>query len=641
MTKQKNLPLRFSLFALGGALCIFALVRGALFLQNQDFFSVLSTKEVLLSFWYGLRFDLSIIGLFMGPVLVLMNLPIPKKGWLKFWTSILMVEAVLMTGFLIGDLVYFPKVNRHMAEELVQLSNDWGFIAQYMLEKEWLPTLILLVAFVGILWAIGRYINRHYTPIKRAWWKEVLIGLVGVALCFLAIRGKVTGKPLGVADVYNFTSSVPGAALTLNGLFSSYQVARKGAIGIDNSYPVQQAIERTQELFIAKDEEIPSGEYPLMRRRKSTGVQTSSPNVFILLLEGWHPYYIDSFSHHNFGVTPEFDNIVKGGVAFTNAYAAGQRSIVGFGAVLAGIPQVPGLALFGYGLEMSSLTPMPKFFAEKGYYTFFAQTSLRDSFRLGSLAAYLGMQESYGWEDMPRLLTYNQKAPFGYDYEALMFAADKIKNRPSGKPFFSMVFTGITHEPFTSTLPQFDKYPYDTLEHGMLNTLGYADWSIGRLIEKAKEDGWFDDTIFVFVADHSTSIRRNDTELRNQFQIPLVLYSPKYLRPKQVDKVVSQMDIMPTLLKLANINVAYSALGQDLLDDAQHVAFVSTGVNIGLVRDEGAVRVGGGKILAADAFIPPLFDEKKVQGDLFAIEKAIYSLLKQNRWYLPEDQTHE
>lgn len=638
--KKQNLPLRLSLLFVTAALLVFETVRLALLFRNPDFFSVLSSKEVTLAFWHGLRFDLAVIGLFMGPILVLINLPIHKKGWLKFWVGFLAIELVVMTGFLIGDLIYFPKVSRHMAEELLQLSNDWGFVISYMFKEEWLPLCILLLILGSILWGLGRYINRYYTPIKRVWWKEVLIAVVGVLLCVMAIRGRMTGKPLGVADVYDFTSSAPGAALTLNGVFSSYQVVRKGAISIDNSYPFPQALERTQQLLIAPDETVVSEKYPLLRQRKETEKKSSSPNVLIVLLEGWHPYYIDALSHQNFGVTPEFDKIVENGVTFTNAYAAGQRSMFGFGAVLAGIPQVPGLPLFGYGLEMSYITPLPKFFADKGYYTFFAQSSKRDSYRLCALASYLGMQESYGWEDIPSLLSYNEQAPFGYDYEVLMFTADKIENRPKGKPFFAMAFTGITHEPFTSTLPQFDKYPYDTLEHGMLNTLGYADWSIGQLLERAKKEGWFDDTIFVFVSDHSNPLRLSDAALKNQFQIPLVLYSPKYLKPKRIDKVVSQMDIMPTLLKLAQINVPYNALGRDLLDDDPHVAFVSTGINIGLVSDEGAVRVGGGKILAVDAFTSS-FDKNKMNDDLLALEKTLYTLLKQNNWYRPEGKENE
>ena len=97
-------------------------------------------------------------------------------------------------------------------------------------------------------------------------------------------------------------------------------------------------------------------------------------NVMIVLLEGWHPYYVDGLSGQDFGATPVFDDILKNGVNFTNAYAAGLRSIFGFAAVFAGVPLVPGLPMFGYGLELTAFSPMPKHFARAGYYTFFAQT---------------------------------------------------------------------------------------------------------------------------------------------------------------------------------------------------------------------------------------------------------------------------
>ena len=120
-----------------------------------------------------------------------------------------------------------------------------------------------------------------------------------------------------------------------------------------------------------------------------------------------------------------------------------------------------------------------------------------------------------------------------------------------------MIFTGITHEPFTSTLPQFDKYPYDSWDHGFLNTLSFADWSIGTLLERAKKDGWFENTIFVFVADHTSGGPAANT-LKNHFQIPLVIYAPKYFKPQAVEYVVSQLDMVPTLYNLAGLTRAYS-----------------------------------------------------------------------------------
>ena len=195
-----------------------------------------------------------------------------------------------------------------------------------------------------------------------------------------------------------------------------------------------------------------------------------------------------------------------------------------------------------------------------------------------------------------------------------------------------MVFTGITHEPFVSTIPQFDIYPNDTWEHGFLNSLAYADWSIGELLARAKKDGWFDNTIFVFVADH-TSGPRGEGTLKRNFHIPLVIYAPKYYKAQQIDYVVSQLDIAPTLYNMAGLRPVYTAFGRDMLDvSAPHVAMVAEGGNIGLITDDGAIRHAGNKLLTVEPYTDN-FAVEKAEEILLALNKAAYTLLKENRWY--------
>ncbi|MBR5151884.1 MAG: LTA synthase family protein, partial [Elusimicrobiaceae bacterium] len=392
----------------------------------------------------------------------------------------------------------------------------------------------------------------------------------------------------------------------------------------------------TQHILISPQEKVLSETYPLMRRRMQA-VHTpfkKQPNVLIVLLEGWNPHYVDALGHQNFGVTPVFDDIVQHGIVFTNAYAVGQRSIFGFAAVLGSIPLVPGLPMFGYGLEMTSMSPMPSYFAQKGYYTFFAQTSHRDSYRLCALASYLGMQDSFGWEDIPQKLTYEQKAPFGYDYDMLQFAADKIAQHKH-QPFMGMVFTGITHEPFVSTLPQFNHYPNDTWEHGFLNSLSYADWSIGEFLARAKKDGWFEDTIFVFVSDH-TSGPLSDGTLKRNFHIPLVIYAPAHYSAQQVGYVVSQLDIVPTLYNMAGLTPTYTAFGRDMFDKtAPRLALVAEGSNVGLITQQGGIRHTGSKLLTVEPYSNQ-FNAEQAQETLLALTKTAYTLLKENRWYDPQ-----
>ncbi len=631
---KKDFRLKFSICAVLLSLILFSGARLALFLLNGEYFSALTTWEILSSFLNGIRFDFYMVALLTGPVLLLLNLPVKTRAWVKTWVSIWVAEWIFMAGFLIADLIYFPKVNRHIAEEILQLSNDWGFIVSYIFTETWFPLAVLLALFAVGVWQLGRYVNRSYQARNWSWKKELLSGVVIVLFVLLGIRGHLGGgKSLGVADVYKYVSSPAGSALILNGLFTSYQIGRKGAVEVTNKYPLDKAIAHAKQSIIASDETVLDEKFPLMRKRTETAGTPSKYNVLIVLLEGWNPYYVDSLSHHGFGATPVFDEIVKNGVNFSNAYASGQRSIFGFSAVFAGVPLVPGLPMFGYGLELTAFSPMPKHFADNGYYTFFAQTSKRDSYRLCALASYFGAQETYGWEDIPERLNYQEKAPFGYDYDAFMFAADKIKARKEPN-FLAMLFTGITHEPFTSTLPQFDKYPYDSWEHGFLNTLSFADWSIGELLNRAKKDGWFDDTIFVFVSDHSSGGPASSS-LKNRFHIPLVVYAPKLLKPAQIDYVVSQLDIVPTLYRLTGLNPAYTSFGRNLFDSsAPRAALVSEGMNLGLITDSGAIRHSGGKVLSTEEFSSE-FDVQKAEEQLLSLDKAAYTLLKENRWYKP------
>ncbi len=629
---KRDIRLQISIAAPLFLMLVFTLARLTLWLGNASFFSAVESAEISAAFIQGLRFDFYMTALLTGPVILLLNLPIKSALWPKIWTTLLLAELVFVTGFLVADYVYFPNVGHHIAEEIIQVSNDWAYVVSYAVTQLWWALLILLGAFALALKFLYGLISRRAVW-QRTVWQTLSILFCILLLTVLGIRGHLgRGKSLGVADVYNYVQTSAGAALTLNGAFTAYQVGRKGTQEFVNNFPVDKAIENTQKILIAPDENVLSDKYPLMRERTAAAhTFVKRPNIFIVLLEGWNAQYVDALGHQNFNVTPVFDDIVKNGIVFSNAYAVGQRSIFGFAAVLGSVPLIPGLPMFGYGLEMASLSPFPKHFSQAGYYTFFAQTSHRDSYRLCALASYLGVQDSYGWENIEERLPYQEKAPFGYDYDALQFAADQIAKH-KGRPFMGMVFTGITHEPFVSTLPQFDIYPRDTWEHGFLNSLAYADWSIGELLARAKKDGWFEDTIFVFVSDH-TSGPGGDGTLRRNFHIPLVVYAPKHYAPREIDYVVSQLDIAPTLYNMAGLKPVYTAFGRDLFDaQAAHIAMVSEGSNIGLITDKGALRHTGSKLLSVEPYTQD-FDVQTAEKELLSLNKTAYVLLKENRWY--------
>lgn len=634
--KRSDFRIKLSIAIVLFAMLMFSLFRLALFLLYHSTFASLTAGQVMSAFFNGLRFDLAVVALFIGPVILLFNLPVNSVRYVKSCVLFMALELMVMAGFLVADLIYFPYVKRHIAEEIIQISADWGFVLTYMFTKALLPLLLLfvLLAVAGVF--VHKIFKYRYVFDPYYAKGEMVKLIVCILFIVLGIRGHLGfGKPIGIADVYQYASSPAAAALTLNGVFTAYQVGRKGAVDIQSNYPADKAIANAQKLLIAPEEMVPDEKYPLMRRPVSPR-QPKDINFFIVLLEGWHPYYVDSLSGNHFGVTPVFDQIVKDGVNFTNAYAVGLRSMFGFAGVLAGVPLVPGLPMFGYGLELTSFFRFPGALAQAGWDTFFAQTSDRDSYRLCALASYLGAEGSYGNEDMDELLPYIDTAPFGYDYDGLMFGADLAKNREN-RNFMGMVFTGITHAPFARTLEQFNKYKGKTWDDGFKNTLYFADWSIGELLKRAKEEGWFDNTVFVFVADHTSGGPDSDS-LYNKFRIPMVLYAPKILKPRTVNYVVSQLDLVPTLYNLAGLDVPYTAMGRDMLDErnaSERVALVSEGVNIGLITQDGAIRHTRKEILSEEK-LNDHFDPKKAEETLLSLDKAAYVLLKNNTWYKDE-----
>lgn len=626
---KKDPRATFTLGWLFVALLVFSFIRVLLFTLFHSVFASLSIGQVLYSFLEGIRFDITMIALFMGPLLILFNIPFKNKYYVKTVSYLLWIILCGLLVFLVSDLVYFPNVKRHIAEELIQISSDWEFLFTYAFKSALVP-LILVLAFIFTGgYFVGKTANKALkTNLTWAW--QIGKFLLLIAFVIIGIRGHLGfSKTLGIADVYKYATTPQEATLMLNGVFTGYNVWRKGGVDIKNNYPFEKAVQNTQKLLLGKNEVLTDKEYPLMRVNTQPK-EHQKLNFVIVMLEGWNPNYISEET------TPTMAEIQKQGINFTRAYAVGVRSILGFAAIFASVPLVPGLPTFGYGLELTTFSPPFKNFADKGYYTFFAQSSLRHSYRMCSLANYLGAQESYGWEDMPMLLDYIDEAPFGYDYELLMFAADKIKNRKQDK-FFAGLFTGITHEPWTKTQERFIKHDNNTWEGGYKNTLYYADWAISEFLKRAKEDGWFDNTVFIFLSDHNyNNAKYTDTSLKEKFHIPLTVYAPKILKPQQIDYVVSQTDIVPTLYNLAGLNMPYTAFGKDLFDNSDgRFAFVAEGGNIGLMQKEGVINSDGERIVEEDK-ISDNFDSSQALEKLLSLDKAAYELLKRNKWFKNE-----
>jgi phosphoglycerol transferase MdoB-like AlkP superfamily enzyme len=478
---------------------------------------------------------------------------------------------------------------------------------------------------LGIGWLWWRIAARETAPARQGFMVFVLL------LLALAITGRgwtFYGKPVSVVHAFVSGSTVTGN-LTLNGAFSAFQAGR-ATRAVEHRFLDPREAQR----LVAGIYPFTDGQYPL---RRHYDAKPAHPNLVFVLLESWSFRYVDALSGSHYGVTPNFDALVKQSLAFTRAYSAGQRSIEGVQATLTGIPRLIGMPHLGKGLELSSISRLGAIAQHHGYRTIFAQSSRRGSFRMDAIARSAGFEEYYGMEDFPIVLDYPDPSAsdFGWDYETLMFVSGKLAQTKG--PFLAYVYTGTTHEPFTRLPPRFEKRtPGSLTEDGFLNTLSYADWSLGEFMKKAEQADWFKDTIFVFVADHPLG-KFGVTSPLDRFHVPLLIYAPGRIKPGTNDVVASQLDLFPTLVDLLGFEDSFSALGDSLLRKQDGYAFFMAGSIVGMVGKEGFLthslknRLDSG---AASGSPSPAYLDA-LENKLLATDQVVYELLQSNRWAPP------
>ena len=114
----------------------------------------------------------------------------------------------------------------------------------------------------------------------------------------------------------------------------------------------------------------------------------------------------------------------------------------------------------------------------------------------------------------------------------------------------------------------------------------YTDWAIGDFLKRARDKPWFADTVFVITADHCANSAGKTSLPVDKYHIPLCIYSPKHIAPGRVDRLMSQIDIPPTLLGLLNFSYTSRFYGYDLfkLEPGRERTFLSTYQELGYMR---------------------------------------------------------
>ena len=303
-------------------------------------------------------------------------------------------------------------------------------------------------------------------------------------------------------------------------------------------------------------------------------------NVILIMVESLSAGYMGIFGNHE-GLTPHLDALAKKSLFFDNLFATGTRTVRGMEAVTLSLPPTPGRSIVKRP-DCENVNSAGFIFQKLGYENKFIYAGHGYFDNMNYFFSHNGFDVVDRFDFKDEEVTFSNV--WGVCDEDLfaktMQEADK--SFAHRKPFFSFVMTTSNHRPFTYPDGKID-IPSHT---GRSGGVKYTDYAIDKLLKDAAKKPWFDNTLFVIVADHNGgSAGKRDLPLW-RYKIPLYIYAPKIIKPQVVSKLASQVDVIPTVLGILGADYTAKMYGDDILQKDHHKrAFIGTYQKLGLYRD--------------------------------------------------------
>lgn len=400
-----------------------------------------------------------------------------------------------------------------------------------------------------------------------------------LGLLFLGMRGGFNAIPIS----------------TSSGYFSNYKLANVISVNpaynlLENMTNVHQMNERNNFSYMPseKAEEITKKTHQV--DCDSTVYHISKiekPNIMIVLLESWSADLVESLGGDP-SVTPNFHEMEKEGLLFTNIYASANRSEQAQANIFGGLPGIPLTTITNhpekYYAVPSLLTPIDSM----GYYT---------SYYYGGELNYANILSYLRYNEFDKIVDHKDvdagfhSGKLGYhDTDMLPWVAKQMTEQP--EPFFTTVFTQSSHSPYD--YPKvLEKLDWLKLEPDYMNSAHYVDFALKLFIDAAKNEPWYENTIFIFVADHSHETEKNyPLESFEYHQIPLLITGEPLqdsLRGTTFDKICSSLDIPATMLAQFGIKHEQFIWSKDVFNCCYRpFAFFELGGGFGWKTNEGS-----------------------------------------------------
>jgi phosphoglycerol transferase MdoB-like AlkP superfamily enzyme len=577
-------------------LVLFTIFRIAFFIGFHKYASAYTSNEIFYSFWTGFRFDIQLIVIINAPIFLfggIKYLGIFKSTFGKyFWLSYILLSNIIIVVLYVVNFAYYDFFKKLVDNTLITFLYDFG--EAFKMAQEGYPVnsaiviAILFFAFVFFsLHKLFKYTNKDDTIISTK--KKISIYSIFILIFTFAGYGKTELYPWRWSEAFwssnSFLSSLSSNPITYFTNTLKNKDAKYDEKAAKRFYP-----------FIADFLEVPNKDLShlslvrVVTPNHPPQYKTNKPNIIFILGEST-AYTRTSMSGNPLNPTPNLNEMAKAGITHTMYFTPHSGTARSVWTAMTGMTDVERMKTGSrnpmtveQNMILNSLKDYKKFYFIGG------------SLSWGNVRGVIG--------NVDKLITREEasyESPrndvWGISDAHLVGEAHKVL-KETNEPFFAFIQLAGNHSPNTIPNENFGfkmppKIDKDTLlKHSFDGSQNeyegqmFLDHSVGRLIKLAKQEKYFDNTIFIFVGDHGLPRRGDHIHKADMvygsatLHTPLIIYAPKLLKHEVVTFPVSEVDIMATIAGLSGEKYINSTFGRDILDNnfsqKPHYAFFMT-----------------------------------------------------------------
>lgn len=589
-------PISALIFRLALIYVLYFMLRVIFLLYNADFFEGVSSQEYWVMFSAALKFDTS--GIIYTNILFIVLALLPfhftsHKGYQTMLNTLYLITNSVAIILNMGDAVYYRFTLRRTTMDVFQEfggeDNGLAMMGKFVLDF-WPITLITLALIALLIWG-SRFIKVHPVKLYKPWLfytGRVLILVLGMALCVGGMRGGFDHsiRPITASNASVYVNKSNHRALVLNTPFTLIRSFGKQVVPIEQYFSDEEALRYFNPI---KNCALDTNAYFGTCKGK---------NIMVLIWESGAREFTGFFNRKVPGYesyTPFLDSLAQHSITFDRAYANGRKSIDAMPSILASVPRV-GVCFVLSKYSNNWVNTPANLLKSQGYHSLFTHGAPNGSMGFDSFVKHAGYESYYGKDEFNDNSLYD--GAWGiWDEPFLSYTADVLDT--ISKPFVDATFTVSSHHPF-HVPPQYEgRFPMGHIPYHQV--IGYTDYAIKKFFEKAKTRSWFDQTIFVIMADHSTPhYEESYKNVLGDYAIPMVIYIPgSGLQMTDTTTVVEQCDVLPTLMNLVGYDKDFVSFGNDMLDPkVRHTAFFYSGDFYHLVEGDYVLAFDTKKVVA-------------------------------------------